>query len=225
MGEDRHRMAQRLVDEDLERRVGEVIVAPDDVGYPHLGVIDHGGEVVGGSAIAAREHEVVHGARRKDGLAANPIVDDDVAPVCRYRQPPDVRLAGGKTRGNRSGVQPSARPIVAGNTFCNATSRPLGLESLGGAEAGIGAARGFHMLEGCSVVPGPLGLEVGTERPADLGAFVPVDPQPLEGAEDLAGILRRRAFTVGVVDAQDEHAAVAAGERPVVYGRARAADM
>ena len=40
-------VAERLIEQDLARRVGEVIVAADDVRDPHLGVVDDDAEVVG----------------------------------------------------------------------------------------------------------------------------------------------------------------------------------
>ena len=57
-------VARRLVaeggeDEQLLGRVGEVVVAADDVGDPHLGVVDRDGEVVEDAAVAAGDHEVV----------------------------------------------------------------------------------------------------------------------------------------------------------------------
>ena len=55
----RRLVAERLEDEQLLGRVREVIVAADDVGDPHLGVVDGDREVVERRAVAARDHEVV----------------------------------------------------------------------------------------------------------------------------------------------------------------------
>ena len=107
-------MAESLVHENLPRRVREVIVASDDVGDLHVGIVDHGGEIVGGSAVAAHQHEVIHGAGREDRLAAHRVVNDDVASVLGHRQTPHVGLSGREARGNGGGVQPPAGPVVAG---------------------------------------------------------------------------------------------------------------
>ena len=62
-------------------------------------------------------------------------------------------------------------------------------------------------------------------RPADLGALVPVEAEPAEAVQDRLQRLGHVALLVGVVDAQDELAAVLAGEQPVEQGRADAADV
>ena len=56
-------------------------------------------------------------------------------------------------------------------------------------------------------------------------ALVPVELEPLERVEDLLDVLGRRALAVGVLDAQDERAARAAGQQPVVQCRARSTDV
>ena len=63
----------------------------------------------------------------------------------------------------------------------------------------------------------PLGLR---DRP-----LVPVELEPAQRVEDLLDVLGRRALAVGVLDAQDELAALAAREEPVVQCRPRAADV
>jgi hypothetical protein len=47
-------------------------------------------------------------------------------------------------------------------------------------------------------------------RTADLGALVPIDSQPSQTVEDARHHLRLRALDVGVLDAEDEGAAVTA---------------
>ena len=70
-----------------------------------------------------------------------------------------------------------------------------------------------------------LGLEVGPAFAAAFGAFVPLQAQPFQAGEDLGQGLGLVAFLVGVLDAQDEGAAVMAGEQKIEQGRARAADV
>src|SRR5207248_690511 len=70
-----------------------------------------------------------------------------------------------------------------------------------------------------------LRLVVGAVGAADLGALVPVDAEPAEAVEDRLEGLGDVALLVGVVDAEDEPAAVAAGEEPVEQGRPHAADV
>ena len=70
-----------------------------------------------------------------------------------------------------------------------------------------------------------LRLEVGTIRPADFGAFVPLDAEPTEAVEDWLQGLGTIAIGVGVVDAEDELAAEALDEQPVEKSGADASDV
>src|SRR5690606_37557044 len=60
-----------------------------------------------------------------------------------------------------------------------------------------------------------LALPVRTVRATDVGAFVPLDTQPAQCVVDLLFGFAGRAQLVGVLDAQDELAAVLAGEAEV----------
>ena len=70
-----------------------------------------------------------------------------------------------------------------------------------------------------------LGLEVGAVRAADAGAFVPMDAEPAKAVEDRLQRFGAIALGVGVIDAQDELAAMFPGEEPVEQGGANAADV
>ena len=54
-----HGSAEGLVDHDLTRGVGQVVVAADDMGDLHHGVVDDGREVIRGRAIGAEDDKVV----------------------------------------------------------------------------------------------------------------------------------------------------------------------
>ena len=101
----------------------------------------------------------------------------------------------------------------------------VGIELLGRAEAGVRLAFGQQALGGLAVEVQALGLGVRTEVSADLGALIPIESEPAYGAQDDLGVLGSRAGGVGVVDAQDERAAVGTGKGPVVDCRAGTADM
>mgnify|MGYP003694725645 CR=1 FL=1 len=70
-----------------------------------------------------------------------------------------------------------------------------------------------------------LRLAVGPARAADVGPFVPVEPEPAQVLEDALLGLLRRTLGVGVLDAEDERAVVPAREQPVEERRARVADV
>ena len=51
--------SESLIEQYLLRRVVQVVVSPDDMGYPHGGVIDNDTEVVGGGHIAPQDDEIL----------------------------------------------------------------------------------------------------------------------------------------------------------------------
>ena len=70
-----------------------------------------------------------------------------------------------------------------------------------------------------------LGLAVGREGPAEVRALVPVQPEPGEGVVELRLAVLTEARTVGVLDAQDELAALLPGEGEVEERHVGRADV
>ena len=70
-----------------------------------------------------------------------------------------------------------------------------------------------------------LGLAVRPVGPADLDTLVPVDAEPAHRVEQLVVGLLAVAGGVGVLDAEDELAAMVTGVRPVEQGGAHHADV
>ena len=58
VGEHRQRGAQRLVEQDLLGRIGNMIGAADDVGDAHVHIVGDHAQVIGGAAVGAQQHEV-----------------------------------------------------------------------------------------------------------------------------------------------------------------------
>ena len=112
------------------------------------------------------------------------------------------------------GVRPSARACVVAL-----------VELLLRAVAVVGPTGLEQLLGDVGVDVEALGLPVGAVRSAHLGALVPVEAEPAhhleEGVVGLLGVPRG----VGVLDPEDEGAAVVAGERPVEQRRAGQPDV
>ncbi len=135
-------------------------------------------------------------------------------------------LAGLDAAGSLGRVDVSARAVVAGiAALFRLGFRALGVKFVFRAEARVDHAALLQALKGVSVGVEALALEVGAAVAANLRALVPVKAEPLHGVQDDLGVLLGGALRVGVLDAQDEGAACGAGERPVVDGRAGAADV
>ena len=226
MGEGGHVEPERLVDEDLARGVGQVVVAADDVRDAHVRVVAHHGEVVGGAFVGAHDDHVVHHVGREAHVAVHGVVELDGAAALGHAQAPHVGLAGLDARGRLGGVEVAAGAVVARVAALVLLGRgALGVQLLLRAEAGVDAPALAQALERLGVRVRALGLEVGACLPAHLGALVPVEPEPFHGVQDDLHVLLGGALRVGVLDAQDEVASHGARERPVVDGRAGAAHV
>ena len=112
----RHVPAQRLVDLRLAGRVGEVVVAADDMGHVHVVIVDHDGEHVGRRAVGAKQDEIVEILVLPHDPALDLVLDDRLALGRRLEA--DHRLHAGRRLG-RIAVAPAAviargRPSRAG---------------------------------------------------------------------------------------------------------------
>ncbi len=70
-----------------------------------------------------------------------------------------------------------------------------------------------------------VGLAIRCVRAADIGAFVPVQAQPLEIGNELIFKAGLAAFDVGIFNAQHHGAAVVPGEKPIEQSGAPIADV
>jgi hypothetical protein len=70
-----------------------------------------------------------------------------------------------------------------------------------------------------------LRLAIGAMRSPDGRSLVPIEAQPLHVLEDRLLVLRLGTLPVGILDAQDELAAMPAGEQPIKEGGTSAPDV
>ena len=226
VGERRHGSAEGLVHHDLTRGVGQVVVATDDMGDLHHGVVDDGRKVIRGRAVRAEDDKVVELLGIEGHLAVDGIVDNDVAAVLGHLDAKDVGLAGLDATAGLLGIKIAATALIAlEGVLALLRGLAVGVELLLGAEAGIGLALVPKLLGGLLVQVQALGLGVGAIVAAHLGTLVPVQAKPTHGAQDDLRVLVGGAGGVGVVDAQDERTAVCAGESPVIDSGAGAANV
>ncbi len=172
-------------------------------------VHDHA-EVVGRRAVGAHEDPVVELLVLEHDGAVDEVVHDGGAGV-------------GDAQAQGAGGEPAvpAAAGVAERLLARLGRLALGVELLGRAVAVVRAA-GLHQPRGRRPVQiEALGLAIaGRRRP-----LVPVEAEPPERVDDELDVLVGRARAVGVLDAQDEDAAVVAREQPVEQRRAGAADV
>ena len=127
------------------------------------------------------------------------------------------RLVGVESRGSGRCTSAAVRPRAPPGARASSCLRR--------AEAVVRAAARDEIARRLAIELEPLGLPVRRVRPADVRALVPVEAEPAQVVENRCLGLARRSLGVGVLDAQDERAAVAAREQPVEQRRARVADV
>ena len=101
----------------------------------------------------------------------------------------------------------------------------VGLDQFGRVEVPERPAGVEQVLHGLGIELPALRLEVRSVWSADFGPFVPVKSQPPEGVQDGRQCGVDIPLLVGVVDAEDELAAVVPRPEPVEQGGAHAADV
>ena len=103
----------RLEQQDVLGRVGEVVLAPDDVADGHRGVVHGHGEVVQRRSVRAHDHEVAaEGVGVDLDVAADDVVEGD-RPVSRDAEADDGLAALGLERGALGRRQVGAAAVVA----------------------------------------------------------------------------------------------------------------
>ena len=203
--------AERAQHVDLARRVVDVVVAADHVRDLHVVVVDDDAEVVGGRAVGARDDQVVELAAVERDRAVHHVVDDHLPLVrvaeAHHRVDARHRLLCGGGSGRRSAASPCA-PSAPARSSSSSSLRAVAV---------VGLALAQELVDDLPVPVHALRL---VERP-----LVVVEAEPLHAVEDRLHRLGRGALAVGVLDAQDERAAVTARVQPAEQRRAHAADV
>src|SRR5436853_1289838 len=68
-----------MEDRDLSRRIGQMIVASNDMGNAHERVIDHNREIVGRIAVGTQDNQVVQEVVLEDHPSFDQIINDRLA--------------------------------------------------------------------------------------------------------------------------------------------------
>ncbi len=208
----RHLPAERVVDLGLPRSVGEMVVAPDDVGHAHIVIVDHHRQHVCRRAVGTQEHEIVEVLVLPYHAALNLIVNRGLAGDRRPQA--DHRLDPG---GGLGGVAVAPTPVIElGATFA---PRPLAhlVELLLGGVAAIGLPGGKQLL-------GHLAVPRGAGELID-GVAVPFDPEPGQPIEDRGDRVFGGAFAVGILDPQQHLASAPSRIEPIEQRGARPSDV
>ncbi len=188
MAEGGQREIQGLVEQGLASGVVQVVVAADDVGHAHVVVVDHHGEVVGGRAVRAQQHQVVEFLVVEADRTLDQVVDQGLA----LQGPAEADHERLVPALGRIAVTPDRadRPALGAGLLA------LDLQLLHGHEAAVGAAFVVHLLHRLAVAVDARELEhrLGVGRQSE----------PAQTIENRLHRFGRGALAVGVLDAQQE---------------------
>ena len=93
MREARRRPPEGLVEKELPRRIGNVVLAPHHMSDLHQRIVDDDGEVVGGDAAGPQQHEVADDLGAERDLSANDVVEGKLPLPFRHAEADDGRFA------------------------------------------------------------------------------------------------------------------------------------
>ena len=216
---DRHEGA---VEHHLARGRGQQVLAAQDVGDAHGGVVHRVDQRVQGVAVGTHDDVVGHGARLEGDGAAHEVVEGDVL------------VGHAQTQDGLPPLGAEGRLLLLGEVAVEAVVAELGVPPAGavallhllrGGE-GLVEVAGLKQLGGdLRVQPHALGLAVGLVGAALADSLVPVQAEPGQGVEDRVEGLLRVAGGVGVLNAEDEGAAGVARVGPVEQAGAHHADV
>ena len=210
--------AEGVVQQVVLGRGGQVLAAPHHMGDAHQVIVDDVGKVVGGQTVPLQQHLIVQRAVLHSDVAEDGVMEGS-GTLLRDPLPDDVGITG-----LHAPQRLLQRQVAAGIGHAVKLAAVL----LGGAffaEAVVCTAL-FHQKAGILAVGVPaLGLDIGRHGAAHIGALVVGKAALSHGAVDHIGSTLHQTALVGVLDAEDERAAVAAGNEPCVQRRAQVADV
>ena len=192
-----------------------MILAANDVGDPHFDIVDGRSEVVGRCPVGSCNDEVLDLGVVEANLTAHHVLPGGRARQ-RNRKPPDRSpIFGCKAR------KVIRRPVPAATNdwrFAILARRlTLRVEFLISLVGRVDGARGLESFDGIEV-------DVRTFT-LSKWPLVPVDSDPGKRAQNLGFALGCRAFTIGVLKAQNHRSAAPTGDQPVEERRSSTAHM
>ena len=219
--------AQRLLEQDMLGRVGQMLLATDDVRDLHERVIDDDCEMVGREAVGLSNDEILQLTGSETDFPEHDILHHDL-PI-RNLETKDMRATLIEILLDRLGGQVQRRPVVAIGLLVGTCDLAGLVQLLRRLERAVGGTRLDQAIEVLVVDVESLRLEVRPGITATarivLGTFVPVDSQPGQILEKGKAGRIARSLLVGVLDAKQEAAAMTPGVGPAEQCGSSTTDM
>ena len=218
--------AERFLERELRvRRLGEVVAA-QDFGDPHRGVVHDARELVAGAVGIARDREVAERGAVLDVASEHEVVERGNAR--RGAEAPDREPV---RRKRRARFRPRREPVPAAAVVRErahglAVRRALGLFDVApGADARVDESGRPEPVERVAIARPARGLDVWAAWSADVRALVPVESEPVQVLDRARGRAGLHLRVVEVFDAQDERSAARTDREPRKEERTGVSEM
>ena len=202
---------QSFVNQQLAGGRDQQVLAADDFGDAHRGIVDHHREFIGGEPVLAPDDEIAEVAQAVEGAGAEVAVVERYPAVAGHAKTP-IRVAG--RLGDFAGSQRRAQMFgVNGVAICLVVVRRLGgpRDIFARFVAGVNIAGVFEMSPCIEKAWQPFALMIRCESAAYIGPFVPIAAEPAQVFECGCGVFRLAALGVEVLVAVHQLAAGLAG--------------
>ena len=219
----RHGPVESLIQRHLFRRIGEMVVAADDVGNLHQRIVDDDYVVVNRNPGRAQDDGIAHHLIREFDLAVHDVVKTNGS--LRNAQADGARFAGLAASQRLFGIEAATGSWINRLAMLGVGQFALLLKFRVRAKAQIRLALGQQPLGVLAIDGDAVGLAIRRIRPSKIGALIPIEAKPLQVGDELILKARLAALEVGVFDAQNHGAAGFAGVEPVDERRAGVADV
>ncbi len=214
MTKEGHRPAERFEDFDLHTRIGDVVFAADDVRNLEVDVVNDAWQRVKKGAVFADQHRIAQRGRVDRDMAAHKI-GPILARAGELKTP--VRLAAFRFElGAVFGAELQRSAIIDRRLAGRLRDLAFAVEFILGLVRRIEQPRRLQLIGGLLVLGEAVRL---------VGALLPMEPEPSEIILDALLELFGRAGKIGVVDTQEDAAALRDREEPVHQRSAYVADM
>ena len=197
---------------------------PDHMRNLEVVVVDRAGQMVQAASVGPLHDVVLLQSPLERDRPAHLVVEGARA-LARHLQAHDRAPALRRERRGLRGRRGHPAAAVDEPLLAALRRLALGLDFLGGRIVAVCESAGKQPVHRLPVARLPRRLEVRRVRAVHLRALVPVEPEPAEPVEDRLQCLPDVAPLVGVVDAQNELAAVPARVQPIEQGGPHAADV
>jgi hypothetical protein len=179
----RRRKPKRLVEQNLPRRVRQMVFPADHIRHLHQRIVDHDREVVRRKTLGANDDRIADDVGMKPDRPADGVTEDNFA-IVGHAEPDCWTLARRDARLRLLACDRSAFAGVPRRLAGRERGVTLRVELGRGTETVIRGTCGHEFVRVGAVQMDALRLTIRAERAADVRPFIPVEAEPDQIAQD-----------------------------------------